>query len=463
MCRTLLIVGFSLTWLMAAAGDVSAQTFTEGASGGRSGDTRSGGGPGFRPTVPRNIRVADDRGRAGEAVGSTGELSPPPIGAAAPRALPQGETRSAGPAAPIPVAQGEPTLGRISKGTGTLPNDGGQVWREYDLTPYTSKIAGDKPEQAVIDWVLRETGTDVWFSTPLGILSADRDTLRVYHTPEIQEAVKGIYDRFMSTSAEPTRLQVRVITVNNPNWRSRVLTLLKPVEVQAQGVDAWLLTREHATLLMADLRQRMDYKEHAATVADVPNGQTFPLGLTRQKQYVRSIKPRPDVYPGFEPEVATLDEGYSLTLSALEAVDGKSLDVVVKCHIDQVEKLIDIPLDVPTPLGSPQRMSIQVPQLVSWRLHERFRWPSDHVLLLSCGVVATPTNEREGRSVLGGLLASNRADALLVIEPVTGIAGAAAPLPGVLPVALPPPPNQPGSLPFTASPLMPPSKMGRMR
>jgi hypothetical protein len=64
-----------------------------------------------------------------------------------------------------------------------------------------------------------------------------------------------------------------------------------------------------------------------------------------------------------------------------------------------------------------------VPQIVSWRLHERFRWPADHVLLLGCGVVASPTGEKMGPlgipvpSIPGiPLPVSGRADALLFVE-----------------------------------------------
>jgi hypothetical protein len=60
-----------------------------------------------------------------------------------------------------------------------------------------------------------------------------------------------------------------------------------------------------------------------------------------------------------------------------------------------------------------------VPQLVSWRLHERFRWPSDQVLLLSCGVVASPTAEKASPLGIPGLTLPSspaRADALLLIE-----------------------------------------------
>lgn len=420
----------SLTLLMLGTIPASAQTSPKATSGATT-----------RTAAPRN-RLADERGNASGAIGGE-KLAP----AASSPAI-----RVAGPLKAVAVAKGEPTLGRISKGTGVLPNDGGQVWREYDLTPYTSKLTSvENPEQAVIDWVLRETGTEVWFGSPLGILSADKNTLRVYHTPQIQESVKGIYDRFMATSAAANRLSIRVVTVSNPNWRSRAVGLLKPVEVKSTGIDAWLATRDNAALLAGELRKRADYRERAAPVVDIPNGQTYPLGLTQQRQYVRSVRPKSDAAAGYEAEVATLNEGYSLEVSPLTSVDGKSLDVILKCSIDQIEKLIDVPVDIPTPLGQPQRMMIQVPQLVAWRLHERFRWPSDHVLILSCGVVATPTNDKAAMPLLGPLVASNRADALLFIEPVSG----AAPLPAVAPATLPGLTAPAPAVPFTASPFRP--------
>jgi hypothetical protein len=69
---------------------------------------------------------------------------------------------------------------------------------------------------------------------------------------------------------------------------------------------------------------------------------------------------------------------------------------------------------------------INVPQVASWRLHERFRWPAGEVLLLSCGVVAAPMGTSntsllgQGTSLLGldRMLSptGDRADALLAIE-----------------------------------------------
>ena len=54
---------------------------------------------------------------------------------------------------------------RWTQGTGTLPNRHGQVWREYDISPYTDRAGdGAKPEQAGVDWILRDTGTQARFS-----------------------------------------------------------------------------------------------------------------------------------------------------------------------------------------------------------------------------------------------------------------------------------------------------------
>jgi hypothetical protein len=99
------------------------------------------------------------------------------------------------------------------------------------------------------------------------------------------------------------------------------------------------------------------------------------------------------------------------------SLDGKTIDAVIKCHIDQVEKLIPIPVEVLSG-GKRQSVQIQVPQLVSWRLHERFRWPAENVLVLSCGVVATPTDSQTTSRplpMLSGVL-PRRADALLFLE-----------------------------------------------
>ena len=94
------------------------------------------------------------------------------------------------------------------------------------------------------------------------------------------------------------------------------------------------------------------------------------------------------------------------------------MEAVIKCHVNQLEKLQNVSIDLFNPLGQPQRMQIQVPQMVNWRLHERFKWPANQVLVLSCGVVATPGPTPNGFLPLPRMLdqSAGRADALLFFE-----------------------------------------------
>ncbi|MFO1064776.1 MAG: hypothetical protein U0892_13005 [Pirellulales bacterium] len=133
----------------------------------------------------------------------------------------------------------------------------------------------------------------------------------------------------------------------------------------------------------------------------------------------------PGNYPPYLPSTGEIQEGYRLQVSPLLSLDMKSIDLAVKCNIDQVEKLANVPIDLPIAPGQAFSAQINVPQVTSWRLHERFRWPADDVLILSCGVVAAPqatannTLLGQGGSLLGLdriIPPGNRADALLIIE-----------------------------------------------
>lgn len=305
---------------------------------------------------------------------------------------------------------------KVTKGNGSLPNDAGQIWREYDISPYTDKLRGKpKPEQAIIDWIIRETGQEIWFSQPLGILNADNKTLRVYHTAEVQNVVRDVVERFVRGQAEGHAFEVRIITLNGPAWRTKAFPMMRPVDVQSAGVEAWLLSRENATMLLADMRNRSDFRELNTPNSLLISGQAETISRTRPRSFTRNVRTI-TTYPGYELVPAQLDEGFGLLVNPMLSLDGTTCDAGIKCHIDQLEKLVPLNMDVTT-MGGIQRVQIQVPQLVSWRMDERFRWPTDQVLLLSCGIVANPANVRPGAlSALNPFDADGtRADALMMI------------------------------------------------
>lgn len=413
MLRKSTLLGIGLTFL---AGAALAQAPATSSDGVLWRTPKKGAPAAASPATPATPRVAD----------VTPVTNPTPIKPVTPAVAPVREAT---------------TTARVTQGSGQLPSNRGQIWREYDITPYTSKITStEKPEQAIVDWILRETGTDSWFTGDVCLLNADKSTLRVYHTPQMQRVVADIVDRFVATEAETYTLGLRLATISSPNWRSKAITLMRPVSVQSPGVEAWLLSKESAAMLVTELRKRTDYREQNAPSVAIQNGQSQTVAQTRIKTYTRGLRMR-ETPPYYDTENGQIDEGYSLQLSPLFTTDGNSLDLVLKCHIDQLERLVPVAMEVPAgPGGAVNRVQIQVPQVVSWRLHERFRWPSDQVLLLSCGVVASPTGEKVSPLGIPGLaMGPGRADALLFIES-HGKAGAVLPEPprpvsaGILPI-----------------------------
>ena len=312
------------------------------------------------------------------------------------------------------------TITRVTKTMNKLPNDAGQVWREYDITPYTSKIAGiPDPQQAILDWILKETGTEMWFNQPLGILNADKNQLRVYHTPEIQERIHRIVDRFVNTRGQTQNIEVSLITIKRPNWRTTAYPVLQPIDVQSPGVEAWMVSKENAALLRASLARRGDFKDHGTGRIAANDGQSVVLRNTKPVQFIRNFRWTGNQIPPYQPLVTTIDEGYTLEISSLTSLDGNTIEASIECHVDQVEKLNTVKVDVPGSVGATtDKINLQIPQLVSWRLQERFRWQNDQVLLLSCGVVATPGPQSNLPSSFPAFLTGNRqrADALLFID-----------------------------------------------
>ncbi len=329
--------------------------------------------------------------------------------------------------APVNNVAARPSNGHYATASSSntvLPRTAGQVWREYDISSFTNRVKDrPNPEQIVIDWILRDTGTQTWFSEPLGILSASKGTIRVYHTPEVQEIVHRVIDRFVHPKAASHALGTRLVTVGSPNWRSRAFSVLRPVDVQTPGVQAWLVSKENAARLLGELRSRSDFQEHQAPNNWIANGHSSTVARANPKSYAHSIRPATQGIARFETVMGRINEGYSLQIDPLLDVNGTTMEAVIKCQVDLVEKFQIVNIEIPNYAGAPQRQPIQVPQVASWRLSERFRWPVDHVLLLSCGIVATPGPEKNSIFGLPNVFDSSpgRADALLFIEarPVT--------------------------------------------
>ncbi len=309
----------------------------------------------------------------------------------------------------------------LPRGNKVLPNDAGQVWREYDISTYTARVTStNRPEQAIIDWVLRETGYEKWHTEPLGILCAGSRTLRVYHTPETQKLIADVVDRFTSSEAATYSFSMRVVTLDSPGWRTIAQRLMHPIPVRTPGINAWVLAKEDAAILLGELRRRRDYREHSSPYLIVSNGQSTLVSAMRGRPYVRGVVARPNVAAGFEPTTGQIDEGFALDFSPLISADHRMIDAAIRCDINQIEKIIPVMINVPTRTSPRQRAKIEVPQVTQYRFHERFRWPVDRVLLVGMGMVPLPIPV-DGAPLLPGVPlpignSPARADLLVFVE-----------------------------------------------
>jgi len=233
----------------------------------------------------------------------------------------------------------------------------------------------------------------------------------------MQAIVADIVDRFVSTEAQNHGFGLRIITLKNPNWRTRALPLLSPIPVQSPGVQGWIMAREDAALLLSELRRRTDYRE-----------QTTPIKWSSTARRRSSRPCGAHVFEGHRPDLRRLAR-----LPARDGTNRRRLHAGVQpAAVDRRPHdrrggeaqphagREDAPRAArgPSTIAQNQHAQIEVPQLTMVQLHERFRWPTDHVLLLSMGVVATPGPEAANpvTDMIPMLKSAPRADALLMVE-----------------------------------------------
>lgn len=309
----------------------------------------------------------------------------------------------------------------------TLPNTHGQLWCEYDITPYTKAVGvvpGMVPEQTIVDWILRQTGEKNWHAEPFSILSANSETLYVYNTPEMQELVAEIVDRFVNPKTSADGFALRIVALSGANWMTQGHSYLKPIRIDSPGVNGWLLEKEDQARLLAELTRRSDYKELCSPQYSVTNGRPQIVSASVPKNYIRDAQTNGEVWPGYGTESAVINEGYNVTFVPLSGIDEVSADMMIRCEILQVERFNPVVVNVPSQIAPRQRVSIDAPQMSSFQLDEQIRWPKDKVLLLDLGTIPLPS--AAGPSDAGKLIpeisrriagnSTNRGNVLIFVE-----------------------------------------------
>lgn len=296
---------------------------------------------------------------------------------------------------------------------GQLPADAGQLWKTYDIGPFVAQ-AGAGSERHVVDWILQDTGYSAWHGSVAASLSADATTLRCYHTAAMQARVADVVTRFVGEAATPHRFSVRVFGMDGPEWRAEARPALAPIPAVTPGIQAWICPREQAAMLVSRLRARGDCRELPTGPVLAGNGVPAMLVGGRKQPYVQDVAPRLDAWPGWTTLAASCDEGFALDVQPLMTLDGVGVEAVVRCRIDQIERLV--PVSLAAPIAGGQRVRVEVPQVAAVRVGERFRWPANQVLLIGLGLVPWPV---PAQNVVPAAFTvdDKRSDVIVVVEP----------------------------------------------
>ena len=365
----------------------------------------------------------------------------PVVDAAQPLPVSGGIQPVAGPADPgvgtvVPAVETgsvDPKLGhRLARISANLPDDKipnkhGQIWREYDLSPYTKGRTfppGKNPSQTVVDWILRHPllGPKLWHSAPFGILTADEDKLYVYHTVEVQRIIADIVDRFVNQQSFNESYTFRIVALSRPDWITKGHAYLRPIKIESPGVQGWILEKEGTQLLFQELSRRNDFVELSPPQFCIPNGIEHSKETYRQRTYLRDVQPNSSALNGYAEDRVTIDEGFNMTFIPLARLDGQLVEAIIKLDVTLIEKMIPLMVDVPTQTNPRQRIQVEAPQVACFRLDEQLYWPKSKVLLLDLGTVPVPSRpQSETADVVSKVKAlgqSNRANILLFIEQV---------------------------------------------
>lgn len=295
-----------------------------------------------------------------------------------------------------------------------LPADAGQVWQTYDIGPFV-QVAGEGSQKHVVDWVLQETGYEAWHGETVASLTASAAALRVFHTAEMQARVADVVKRFTVDARAPHRFSVRVLGIGSPAWRADARPAMEPIAAATPGVHAWILSREAAAMLVAQLKARGDCQDLPTGATLAANGVPTVLAGGRTRPYVKDVAVRPDVWPGWQRLDAACGEGFELDVHPLITADGTAVEAVVRCRIDQIERMA--PVTVTVPAADRQRVQIEVPQMSAVRIGERFRWPASHCLVIGLGLVPWPVPGHNVASTAALLTDAKRTDVIVVVEP----------------------------------------------
>ncbi len=266
----------------------------------------------------------------------------------------------------------------------------GHRWNVFTISRYTGLPHSpdtEKPEAALVDWILRTTGPAVWRGEALTAISASESQLRVYNNEKVLGQVQDVVKRFVDPLFDQMTLRVRVVVAADPRWRYAVYSQLEPKATGPMGQQAWLVDLETTEMAMAQMGISQNFRKLYDKRHQLLNGQTLFVKVGLDRDYVAGLEKASNSSLGFEQKVSKLEEGVDLRVSPLLNYDGTAVDLAFDLKAVVVRKLHSTRVIAPRKIG-PAEMAVDVPEMGGTRMNQAIGgWPLDRTLAVSAGVL----------------------------------------------------------------------------
>lgn len=287
---------------------------------------------------------------------------------------------------PAPDEEGDPHP--AAGDPADFPNEAGHLWRTFDIARYTALSHSQaNPQNSIVEWIMRRTGSATWHGEKLAALSAGRSQIRAYHNAKTLKTVEEMVERFTKQPvADMLRIRVRFVAAADPRWRYAVFTRLKPLLSGPQGQQVWTMKVEDAAMVRAQMAIYQGFKPLADQEIKMVNGQTLTVETLEDVTFTSG--PQRDAAAGFgyQPGTSQLKEGIILRMSPLLTYEGDALDVAVELTANTVKSMHRTKILARREIGPPD-MTIDVPEVVETRLNQTIpKWPIGETLLISAGI-----------------------------------------------------------------------------
>jgi hypothetical protein len=281
--------------------------------------------------------------------------------------------------------------------TPKLPADAGQKWRRYDITRYASLAHNQgAPQNAIVEWIFRRTGTAPWHGEKIAVLSASRTQIRAYHDEATLDMVDQVVERFLNATHDILSVRVRVVAAVDTRWRYAVYSRLTPVVSGPQGQQVWTLKTDDAAFVLAQMQVYQGFKLLVNQQYPMVNGQTLKVETTIGRSFAGSLQRDSAVGLGFQPKAEQLEEGFTLKLSPLLSFEGDAIEAAIELTANTVKQFHRTKVIAPREIG-PSELFIDVPEVTETRLNQMVKdWPLGQTLLISAGIQPGILQDKNG-------------------------------------------------------------------